>query len=120
LISTAVWLLTLAVAAGSVIAIWHLRVNESGGWRPPLAAGIAHGIIGTIGLGALLLTLRGPPRGVANGVGSFGNIAALAFAGALISGIGLLLLRRQPLVMAIHAAIAITGYMVVLAWAALG
>jgi hypothetical protein len=29
-------------------------------------------------------------------------------------------LRRKPVVMAIHAGIAITGYMMLLAWAALG
>jgi hypothetical protein len=120
LLSTAVWLLTLAVAAGSALAIWHLRANEGSGRRPPFAAGIAHGIIATIGLGALLLALQGPPRGVANGAGSFGTIAAFLFAGALVSGIALLLLRRQPLVMAIHAAIAITGYAILLAWASLG
>jgi hypothetical protein len=120
LVSTAVWLLTLAVAAGSALAIWHLRVNESGGRRPPVAAGIAHAIIATIGLGILLLALRGPPRGVANGAGSFGTIAAFLFAGALVTGIALALLRRKPLVMAVHAAIAITGYAIVLAWASLG
>jgi hypothetical protein len=120
LLSAAVWILTLAVGAGSALAIWHLRVNESGGRRPPPAAGIAHGVIATIGLGALVLTLRGPPRGVANGAASFGTIAASLFAAALVTGIALLLLRRQPLVMAIHAAIAITGYAIVLAWASLG
>jgi hypothetical protein len=120
LVSAAVWILTLAVAAGSALAIWHLRVNESGGRRPPVGVGIAHAVVATIGLGALLLALRGPPRGVANGAGSFGTIAAFLFAAALITGIALLLLRRQPLVMAIHAAIAITGYAIVLAWASLG
>jgi hypothetical protein len=119
LVSAAVWILTLAVAAGSALAIWHLRVNESGGRRPPVGVGIAHAVVATIGLGALLLALRGPPRGVANGAGSFGTIAAFLFAAALITGIALLLLR-QPLVMAIHAAIAITGYAVLLAWASLG
>ncbi len=119
MLSAAVWTLTLAVAAGSALAIWHLKAGETGGKRPPLAAGITHGVIATIGLGVLLLTLQGPPRGVANGAGSFGTIAAFLLAGALITGIGLLLLRRQSLVMAIHAAIAIIGYAVVLAWASL-
>jgi hypothetical protein len=120
LVSAAVWILTLAVAAGSALAIWYLRVSDSGVARPPLAAGIAHGVIGAIGLGTLLLALTGPPRGVANGAGSFGTMAAWLFGGALITGIGLLLLRGRPLVMAVHAAIAITGYAIVLAWASLG
>jgi hypothetical protein len=88
--------------------------------RPPFAAGIAHGVIGTVGLGVLLLALRGPPRGVANGVGSFGTIAAVLFAAALVAGLVLLVLRRRSVVMAIHAGIAITAYMLLLAWYSLG
>jgi hypothetical protein len=116
LVSVAVWVLTLAVAAGTGLGLWYLR--EVG--RPPLPAGVAHGVIGVIGLGALLLALRGPARGVANGVGSFGVVAAGLFAAALLTGVVQVLLRRKPVVMAIHAGIAITGYMMLLAWAALG
>jgi hypothetical protein len=68
----------------------------------------------------LLLALRGPARGVAVGAGSFGAVAAGLFAVALLTGIGLLLLRRKGVVMAIHAGIAITGYVMVMAWVALG
>lgn len=75
---------------------------------------------GTIGLVTLLLALRGPVRGVETGVGSFGTMSAALFAGALITGTALLLLHRRRSVMAIHAAIAITGYAIVLAWASLG
>jgi len=116
LVAAAVWILTFAVAAGSGLALWHLRPDS----RPPLAAGITHGIIGTTGLVALLLALRGPVRGVETGVGSFGTISATLFAVASVTGVALLLLRRKPLVMAIHAGIAITGYMLLLAWNALG
>lgn len=116
MVSVAVWVLTLAVAAGTGLGLWHLR--DLG--RPPLLAGVAHGFVGAIGLGVLLLALRGPARGVANGVGSFGLVSACLFAGALITGVVRLLLRRKPVVMAIHAGIAITGYMMLLAWAALG
>ena len=88
--------------------------------RPPLAAGIAHGLAGAAGLVALLFALRGPPRGVAAGVGSFGTVSAVLFAVALLTGIILLLLRRRGVVIAIHAGIAITGYVLLLAWNALG
>ncbi len=77
-------------------------------------------MIGAIGLGLLLVALRGPPRGVAAGVGAFGTIAAALFAAAAVTGVVLLLLRRKPLVMAIHAGIAITGYVLLLAWNSLG
>jgi hypothetical protein len=119
LVSITVWVLTIAVAAGTALGFWHLRA-DAGGSRPPLAAGIAHGIIGTIGLGAMLLALRGPVRGVATGVASFGTTAAALFAAALVTGIALLLLRRKAIMMAIHAGIAITGYALLLAWSSLG
>jgi hypothetical protein len=41
------------------------------------------------------------------------------FAGALLTG-GVLLLRRKGAVMAIHAGIAIIGYVLLLAWNSLG
>jgi hypothetical protein len=102
-----------------VLALWHLRAAE-GARRPPLVAGIAHGGVGAAGLTLLLLALRGPPRGVEAGVGSFGSVSAVLFAAAVLTGILLLLLRRKGIVMAIHAGIAITGYVQLLAWASLG
>ncbi len=102
-----------------MLAFWHLRVTEPAS-RPPLPAGIAHGLVGTAGLAVLLMALRGPERGVNTGVATFGPIAAALFAAALLTGIAVLLLRRKGLAMAIHATIAITAYVLFLAWAALG
>jgi len=101
-----------------VLALWHLRATD-GTPRPPIAAGIAHGAVGVAGLAILLLALQGPPRGVAAGVGAFGAVSAVLFAGALLTG-GVLLLRRKGAVMAIHAGVAITGYVLLLAWHSLG
>lgn len=98
-----------------MLALWHLR----GVSRPPLAAGVAHALVGAVGLGLLLLALGGPARGVAAGVGSFGAVAAGLFGGALLTGV-VLLLQRKGVVMAIHAGIAITGFVMVMAWVALG
>jgi hypothetical protein len=111
--------LTVAVAAGSALALWHLRAAD-GATRPPVAAGIAHGVVGAAGLALLLLALRGPARGVGAGVGSFGTVAAVLFVAALLTGIVMLLLRRKGVVMAIHAGVAITGYVLLLAWSSLG
>ena len=119
MVSTAVWVLTLAVAAGSILALWHLRAVDAGS-RPPLIAGIAHGVIGAIGLGALLWALRGPARGIEAGVGSFGPVAAVLFGAALLTGVALFLLRRKSVMMAVHAGVAITGYVLILAWNSLG
>ncbi len=118
MLSVAVTLLTLGVAAGTGLALWYLR----GGARPPPAAGALHGGIAAVGLVALLLALRGPPRGVAAGVGSFGATAAVLFVAALVTGLAILARRRMvPVVtMAIHAGVAITGYVLLLAWSSLG
>jgi hypothetical protein len=102
-----------------VLALWHLRAADRGS-RPPIAVGIAHGIVGAVGFTVLLGALRGPPRGVDAGAGSFGTIAALLFAGAVLTGIVLSLLRRKTMVMTIHAGMAIAGYVLLLAWNSLG
>ena len=119
MLAAAVWVLTVAVAAGTVLALWHLRATDAR-QRPPIAAGIAHGIVGAVGLAVLLLALRGPARGIDAGVGTFGMVAAFLFAGAALTGVAMLLLRRKAVMMAIHAGFAITGYVLLLAWNALG
>jgi hypothetical protein len=73
-----------------------------------------------VGLVILLFALRGPARGVAAGVGSFGTTSAVLFAGALLTGIAVLLLRRKAVAMSIHAGFAVTAYVLLLAWNSLG
>jgi hypothetical protein len=104
--------------AGALLALLHLRATNAAS-LPPRAAGIAHGSVGAVGLGILLFALRGPARGMDAGVGSFGVMSAILLACALLTG--LILLRRGiGTVIAIHAGIAITGYVLLLAWNALG
>jgi hypothetical protein len=119
LVSAAVWVLTLAVAAGTILALWHLRAGGNASLPPP-AAGIAHGVLGAAGLVILLLALTGPPRGVAAGAGSFGTMSAALLAGAVLTGIVMLVLRRKSVTMTIHASLAVSGYVLLLAWNALG
>jgi len=119
LLAVAVWILTLAVVAGSVLALWHLRSTDDA-TRPPLSAGLAHGAAGAVGLAVLLLALRGPPRGIEAGAGSFGTTAAILFGAALLTGIVIFFVRNKAVVIAIHAGIAITGYVLLLAWDSLG
>ena len=68
----------------------------------------------------LLVVLRGPPRGVEAGAGSFGAVAAWLFGGAVVTGIVIASVRQKAVVMAIHAGFAITGYVLLLAWSSLG
>lgn len=113
-------LLALAVIAGTVLALWHMRATTAA-QRPPLAVGIAHGLVGTAGFVALLLALRGPPRGVASGAAQFGTMAAVLFGLALLAGVGVLLVRRRAAAtIAIHAGLAIGAYVLFLAWGSLG
>jgi hypothetical protein len=119
LIPTAVWILTAAVIAGAILASWHLRATDGAG-RPPLFAAVAHGVAGAMGLFVLVVALQGPPRGVEAGAGSFGTTAAVLFGGSLLTGGSLLFLRPKGIVMAIHAGIAISGYVLLLAWSSLG
>ena len=109
----------MVVAAGTVLALWHLRAIDGKG-GPPLAAGVAHGIVGALGLVLLLLALRGPVRGAASGVASFGALSAWLCGGALLTGGIMFWLKNKGPVMAIHAGIAISGYVLLLAWNALG
>lgn len=114
-------MITAAVLAGTVLAFWHLRTAE-GVARPPGWAGIAHGLGGAVGLALLLLALRGPSRAVADGAGSFGTIAAWLFGMALLVG-GIIWVRRRrrpTLTIILHTALAVTGWVLLLAWASLG
>ncbi|HEY8290615.1 MAG TPA: hypothetical protein VIG49_15175 [Acetobacteraceae bacterium] len=124
MVGIAVLVLSVAVLAGIILALWHMRAAE-GAPRPPFAAGVAHGSIGIIGVVTLALALRGPARGVAYGAGSFGWLAAVLLSAALLVGLFLPLSawrsRRVPAVaISVHAGLAITGFVLLLAWGSLG
>ena len=107
------------MAAGIVLALRYLR-----GARASFVA-IAHGLLGAGGLACLIVALRGPRRGEAMGVGSFGTAAAVLFAAALAIGPFIPLARRHATrfagpVIAAHASVAITAFVLFLAWASFG
>jgi hypothetical protein len=113
-------ILSAAVAAGIVLALLHLR-----GSPPHWTLGALHGVAGAAALVALFLALRGPPRGVLTGVGAFGGIAAVLAAIALVMGLAVAALARLShaavkLLIAVHATLAITAYVLLLAYVALG
>ena len=113
-------LLLITALFGGVLAALHQRQTP-----PSWQLGALHGGLGSIGFVALLLALRGPPRGVAMGVGAFGQIAALLLAMALIAGIAIMIARlrdrRVPgLVIGIHATIAISGVVILAAYTLVG
>jgi hypothetical protein len=115
-------LLLIAALLGGVLAALHLRAEIA----PPGAMfGALHGLLGVVGFGALLLALRGPARGAAMGVGSFGRIAAVLLGVALLAGLLILGMRlrgrRIPgLVIGIHATIAVSGVVILAAYTLVG
>ena|SRR5271165_856156 len=111
--------LSATALIGMLLAAWHLRATD--GSLPPWWAGAIHGLCGAAGFAALLLALGGPARGVTQGAGSFGVVAAVMLGAALGVGGAVPLLwrwRGQPPggVLAIHAVIAISGYVILAAY----
>ncbi len=104
---------------GATLALLWLR----GAVKP--VAGVIHGLLGASGLGLLIFTLQGPRHGDAMGVGSFGVAAAVLFGIALTLGPFIpLSMKRSPrvagVIVATHATLAITGFVLFLAWTSLG
>lgn len=115
----AFWVLGATALVGSVLALLHLRTVKAPNAPWPLKA--LHGLLGVAGLCMLALALRGPPQGVEQGTGSFGIIAASLLALAALIGVGMLtvniLKQRIPeLMIGVHATIAVTGIVILMAY----
>ena len=115
-------LASLAAALGAVLAVLHVRAGE-GHARPPWQAGVVHGLLGAAALAALVAALQGPPRGVAQGAGTFGLDAAVLLGGALLAGVAFAWRRQRGtkgaggLVLALHGVFAMFGYLILAAYA---
>ncbi len=114
-------LLSLAVLIGVTISIRFLGYNH----LPSHAIGAVHGLLGASGLSALILALvSGTGTGDRYGTASFGPAAAILAALAALAGVGIALLRRRParnigLLIGVHASLAVTAYVLLLAYALL-
>ncbi len=124
MLTLATTLLSIAVALGCGLALWHLAAGERRR-SPPRLLGALHGLLGAGGLAALLVLLQGPPRGEAMGVGGFGVAGAVLFGAALVVGLAILALLRRSrtgaaAAIVVHASLAITGFVLFLAWVSIG
>ncbi len=122
MLNAAFTVLAIAVLLGSVLAVLHLR---EGAAPPPWPFGALHGLTAVIGLGMLAFALRGPPRGVEQGVGSFGTIAAVLLALAALIGLMQLAarLRQRRLsggLIGMHATLAVGGFVILLVYVLTG
>ena len=116
----ALGLLLLTAIFGLVLAAFYLGAGA--GFEIHWPVGSVHGALGVAGLVTLIAGLAGPPRGVAMGVGAFGRIAAVLLALALAAGLTIMVIRlrsrRLPvLLVAMHLTIAITGIVILAAYA---
>jgi hypothetical protein len=122
MLTAALVTLTIAVLLGSALAVLHLQTARA---APPWALGALHGTLALIGLACLALALRGPPRGVEQGTASFGIIAAVLFVLAALLGARLLAARifKKRIVggtIAIHAMLAVSGFVILAAYVFVG
>ena len=84
-------ILGIAVSMGSGLAFQYLHTK--GTKPPPWPLALLHALFAIGGLACLLLALRGPPRGLDQGTGSFGIFAATLIVMAALVG-GLMLAAR--------------------------
>jgi hypothetical protein len=115
-------ILAIAVLVGSGLALLHLR---EGAATPPWPLAALHGLVAIGGFGALLLALRGPPRGLNQGAGSFGMIAAALLAMAALLGAELVVARLRGrrlsgTLIGVHATLAVSGFVILAAYVLAG
>jgi hypothetical protein len=118
-IDVAFWFLCAAVAIGAGLALPYLRGAPR---RPPWSIGIVHGALGTAGFTVFLLVLRSGLPPSAMGTAGFGLAAAVLLAIALLLGLVIGLRRRRPpsVLVAVHASVAIAGFVVLWTVVSLG
>jgi len=119
MLTAALVILGIAVLLGSALAVVHLRTD--GAVAPTWKLAALHGVVAVVGLGCLALGLRGPPRGLEQGTASFGMIAVALIAAAATLGAGLvatrLRQRRLPgLMIGVHATLAVSGFVILMAY----
>ncbi len=110
------------LGATVLLGLMLVGLHATGRARAALRlVGPLHGTLGATGLAVLIVALRGPPRGVSIGAGSFGMMAAVLLGLALLAGLLVLarrIRRRDPmLAIGLHAMLAIFGVVLLAAYA---
>jgi hypothetical protein len=115
----AVSILGIVVLIGLVLGSLYILYES-----PPtrvMTIGWLHGVLGATGVIVLLLALRGPARGVAQGAGAFGWVSGAMLTATLAGGLLIVLIhmRRRavpPLLIAMHGTLGVAGYVLLAAY----
>jgi hypothetical protein len=118
-INVALYILCAAVVIGAGLAFPYLRGAAR---RLPWPVGVVHGALGAAGLVGLSLALRHGLPPSAMGTAGFAPAAALLLGIALLLGLVIGLRRRRPagVLVAVHASMAIAGFVVLWTVVSLG
>lgn len=120
MLTIATGLFTITVIAGVWMGIIHM--DSEGRRLPPLWLAVGHGLFAVVAFVVLIAAIgHAANRGAATGSHSFGVIAAWLFIAAALVGIYLFIrhLRRRRLsgvVIATHMMLAVTGFVVLIAY----
>jgi len=118
-LTSAFYLLCAAVVIGGGLTVPYLRGASK---RLPWPIGVMHGVLGAVGVAALVLVLRSglPPSEM--GTTGFAPAAAVLLGIALSLGLVIGLRRRRPagVLVAVHASVAIAGFVVLWTVVSLG
>ena len=112
------WVLAAAVLGGLGLVALSQSASPYARLRWP---GWVHGGAGLVGFGLVVAGLGGPARGVAQGAGSFGLVAAAFVGAALLLGLLVFtarLRRKAPsnLAVGVHASLAVGGVVMLAAY----
>jgi hypothetical protein len=115
--------LCVAVALGAGLAIHFMRGPAVP--RPAWPIPLAHGVVGAAGLAVLLAVLQRGPTLTTSGTTGFGPAAALLLGLALALGLSIAYMasrRRRPasVLVAVHASLAIAGFVMLWTLVSLG
>ena len=116
--SAAAWILAATALGGLLLIALSQAAKEHARLRWP---GFLHGALGVAGFVLLVVGLQGPARGVQDGAGSFGLVAAvLVGVAVLLGGLAFIArLRRRPpamLAIGVHATLAVGGVVMLAAY----
>jgi len=122
MLAAAFVIFSIVVLLGAGLAVVNLRTTV---FPPPRPLAALHGLLGIGGLCCLALALRGPPRGLAQGTTSFGIVAAALITLAALLGGGFLAAyffkkRITGTMIGIHAALAVSGFVILAAYIFVG